>query len=86
MTKKQVKELEYLRNVLNITTKAENVVLEHMYMRDRKDILVYNYGDIIEHNGWVRITSVTNKHSFDFSVLASELEKGIETELWEKID
>ena len=87
MNKKDIRNLERIKKSLGITTKAENVVVEHLFNRDlNRDILLESYGTIKEKDGWIEINAVTNKHSFLFSVLVSELEKGDETDLWHKID
>ena len=87
MNKKDTKSLERIKKYLGVTTKAENVVVEHLFKRDLyRGILLESYGTIKEKDGWIQINAVTNKHSFLFSVLASELENGDETDLWRKID
>ena len=87
MNKKDTKRLEQIKEGLGITTKAENVVVEHLFKRDlNRGILLESYGDIKEKDGWIQINAVTNKHSFLFSVLASELENGDDRDLWHKID
>ena len=87
MNKRDTKRLEHIKKSLGITTKAENVVVEHLFMRDlNRDILLESYGTIKEKDGCITINAVTNKHSFLFSVLASPLERGDDTELWHKIE
>jgi len=87
MNKKDTKRLEQIKKNLGVTTKAENIVVEHLFKRDlNRSILLESYGNIKEKDGWIQINAVTNKHSFLFSILASELEKGDETDLWHKIN
>ena len=87
MNKKDTKRLEQTKKSLGVKTKAENVVVEHLFKRDlNRSILLESYGDIKEKDGWIQINAVTNKHSFLFSVLASELENNDERDLWHKID
>ncbi len=89
----QTKRLSQLIKYCNITTIAEMIVLEHIYYRDiHRSILVHDYNGIKEiqyssdGSRWVRVTIKTNKHCFDFHVLAESLEKGDERDLWHKID
>ena len=87
MNKTDIKRLEQIKKSLGVTTIAENVVVEHLFKRDlNRGILLISYGTIKEKDGWVLITSRTNKHSFNFNVLASELENGDDLDLWHKID
>jgi len=87
MNKKDTKRLENIKKRLGVTTKAENVVVEHLFKRDlNRSILLESYGDIKEKDGWIQINAITNKHSYLFSISVSELEKGDERELWHKID
>lgn len=89
-TKKQQKELARLKLNLGITTKAEEIVLEHLYFRNGKNILIHHYGEIKEYNisgnNWVKITTRTNKASFNFNTLSSRLLDGDEQDLWQKIE
>ena len=87
MNKRDIKRLEQIKKNLGVTTKAENVVVEHLFMRDlRRDILLESYGNIKEKDGWIQINAITNMHSFSFGVLVSDLERGDETDLWRKIE
>ncbi len=53
MTKKDIKYLEYVKKKLGVTTKAEVVVVEHLFRRDRnRSILLESYGEIKEDDGW----------------------------------
>ena len=87
MNKRDTKRLEWVKESLGVTTKAENVVVEHLFKRDlNRGILLESYGTVKEKDGWIQINCVTNKHSLLFGVLVSELEDGNETDLWHKID
>lgn len=92
MNKQDLKRFNNLKKALNITTIAEEVVLNHLFRRDKhREILVWDYGEIKEYStdtcgNWVRITTRTNRHSFNFSAYAPFLEKGDEHELYQKID
>ena len=87
MNKRDTKKLEKIKARLGVKTKAEIAIVEHLFMRDlNRSILLYDYGKIREKDGWVQITAVTNKASYLFSVLASEMEEGNLKDLWYKID
>ena len=87
MNKKDTKTLEQIKKNLNISTKAENLIIEHLFLRNlNRSILIYNYGTISELNGWININTCTNVGSYDFEVLASRINKGDLSELWHKIE
>jgi len=87
MNKKDLQRLNQIKKGLGVTTKAENVVVEHLFKRDlNRSILLLSYGEVKEIDGWITINATTNKHSFLFNTLACRLEQGDETDLWHKID
>lgn len=86
-TKADKKELDRLYKSLEVSTPAEKAVVNYLWFQDKtKRILVWDYGTIKEQKGWVRITTRTNKHSFDFCTLAKSLEEGNFKDLFYKID
>lgn len=91
--KTDTKKLDFLRKKYDITTKAEECVIRHLFERDKnRSILLLDYGDEVKErtidggSRWVPISATTNTSSFSFWALASELEVGNDKELWQKID
>lgn len=92
LNKRDTQRFERLKVKLGIKTKAEELVLRHIFYRDiNRQILVHNFGEIREYEAghgsrWVKITTSTNKHSLLFSANAERIESGDERELYQKIN
>ena len=80
------KKFEYQINKLGLKTEAEIKVLKHIFERNGRDILVYDFGGIKElSNGFIEVSTRTNKASHLFYVLTENIKNDDFSDMYRKL-